>query len=147
SLCVSPGHRRVDLLTAFFPGRSLVQEDLIDHFQKLRRRFRRPLVVVLDNLRSHKGRALTAWCERVGDVHLRYLPPYAPELNPIEWAWSHSKCHGMRGRVAHDLKELVELAQNATAQASTPSLLRSYLRAVKYPLDHPTTRKDQSLPQ
>ncbi|MGL4423808.1 MAG: hypothetical protein ACRCZF_24350, partial [Gemmataceae bacterium] len=46
SLCVSPGHRRVDLLTAFFPGRSLVQEDLIDHFQKLRRRFRRPLVVV-----------------------------------------------------------------------------------------------------
>lgn len=40
-------------------------------------------IVVLDNLGSHKGKAARAAIERAG-AELRFLPPYSPDLNPIE---------------------------------------------------------------
>ena len=40
-------------------------------------------LVVMDNLSSHKSRAAVQAIERVG-ARLVYLPPYSPDLNPIE---------------------------------------------------------------
>src|SRR5438094_615159 len=40
-------------------------------------------VVILDNLGSHKGRAARAAIRAAG-AHLLFLPPYSPDLNPIE---------------------------------------------------------------
>ena len=47
-------------------------------------------VVVMDNLSSHKGRAVAQAIEAVG-AEVRYLPPYSPDLNPIELAFSKFK--------------------------------------------------------
>jgi transposase len=40
-------------------------------------------VVILDNLGSHKGQAARRAIRRAG-AHLIFLPPYSPDLNPIE---------------------------------------------------------------
>ena len=40
-------------------------------------------VVVLDNLGSHKGKAARRAIRSAG-AHLLFLPPYSPDLNPIE---------------------------------------------------------------
>jgi transposase len=47
-------------------------------------------VVVMDNLSSHKGPGIIAAIEGVGAT-VRYLPPYSPDLNPIELAFSKFK--------------------------------------------------------
>jgi transposase len=47
-------------------------------------------VVVLDNLSSHKRAAVREVIERAGGK-LLYLPPYSPDLNPIEQAFSKLK--------------------------------------------------------
>jgi transposase len=47
-------------------------------------------VVVMDNLSSHKSRRVLAAIEGVG-AEVRYLPPYSPDLNPIELAFSKFK--------------------------------------------------------
>ena len=47
-------------------------------------------VVVMDNLSAHKAKAVRALLEAVG-ANLLYLPPYSPDLNPIELAWSKLK--------------------------------------------------------
>jgi transposase len=47
-------------------------------------------VVVMDNLSSHKTPDVVAAIEAVG-AHVRYLPPYSPDLNPIELAFSKFK--------------------------------------------------------
>lgn len=44
-------------------------------------------LVVMDNLSSHKGTRVIAAIEAVGAT-VRYLPPYSPDLNPIELAFS-----------------------------------------------------------
>jgi transposase len=47
-------------------------------------------VVVLDNLSSHKGPRVREMIEAAG-ASLRYLPPYSPDFNPIENAFSKLK--------------------------------------------------------
>jgi transposase len=47
-------------------------------------------IVVMDNLPAHKPEAVRNAIEQVG-AELRYLPPYSPDLNPIEMAFSKLK--------------------------------------------------------
>lgn len=47
-------------------------------------------IVVMDNLSSHKVTGVRAAIEATG-AELRYLPPYSPDLNPIELAFSKFK--------------------------------------------------------
>lgn len=49
-------------------------------------------VVVLDNLSSHKVAGVEEAIAAAG-ARLHYLPPYSPDLNPIEQAWSKLKAH------------------------------------------------------
>jgi transposase len=47
-------------------------------------------VVVMDNLSSHKVDGVRERIQRVG-AEVLYLPPYSPDLNPIEKAWAKLK--------------------------------------------------------
>lgn len=47
-------------------------------------------VVVMDNLSSHKVQGVQQRIEKRG-AEVLYLPPYSPDLNPIEKAWSKLK--------------------------------------------------------
>ncbi len=47
-------------------------------------------VVVLDNLGSHKGHRARQAVRRAG-AHLFFLPPYSPDLNPIEMLFAKLK--------------------------------------------------------
>jgi len=48
------------------------------------------IVLILDNFRSHRARATMVQAERL-DIALVYLPPYSPDLNPIEYIWKSVK--------------------------------------------------------
>ena len=54
------------------------------------RRAKPDAVLVMDNLGAHKTRAVRDLLERSGFAY-RYLPPYSPDLNPIEPAWAKVK--------------------------------------------------------
>ena len=60
-------------------------------------------IVVMDNLPAHKAEAVRDALDRAGLGH-RSLPPYSPDLNPIEQAWSKLKARlraeGARSREA-----------------------------------------------
>jgi transposase len=49
-------------------------------------------IVIMDNLSSHKGVEVRKAIEAAG-AELRYLPPYSPDLNPIEQAFAKLKAH------------------------------------------------------
>jgi len=67
--------------------------------------------VVLDNLRSHHA-AEVKQLAKDAKVALIYLPPYSPDLNPIEEGWSKFKAwlRKRRARIAEALKTAVEEA-------------------------------------
>jgi transposase len=74
-------------------------------------------VVVLDNLSAHKVAGIRELIEARG-AQLLYLPPYSPDLNPIELAWSKFKQYlrTAKARTAEALDRAVsEALQTITA--------------------------------
>ena len=63
-------------------------------------------VVVMDNLSSHKGSRIRRLIEERG-CELLYLPPYSPDLNPIEEAFSKLK-GALRRAEARSREALIE---------------------------------------
>jgi transposase len=63
-------------------------------------------IVILDNLAPHKAPRVRALIE-AADCRLLLLPPYSPDMNPIEQAWSKLKTY-LRGAAAHTREALEE---------------------------------------
>ena len=61
-------------------------------------------IVVLDNLGSHKGKAVRHAIRAAG-AHRLFLPPYSPDLNPIEQAFAKLK-HWLRRAMARSIPEV-----------------------------------------
>jgi len=68
-------------------------------------------IVVLDNLSAHKTPDIRACIEHVG-AELWYLPPYSPDLNPIEMMWSKVKTY-LRTAAARTEEALYDAIANA----------------------------------
>jgi len=74
-------------------------------------------VVVMDNLSSHKIKGVRRLIEKAG-AEVLYLPPYSPDLNPIEKAWSKLK-QILRAAKART-KEALEKAITEAIRMITP---------------------------
>jgi transposase len=70
-------------------------------------------IVVMDNLSVHKVAGLTELLASRG-ARLEYLPPYSPDLNPIEKCWSKIKT-ALRKAKARTLEALEEALKKAFA--------------------------------
>lgn len=86
-------------------------------------------IVVCDNLSCHKVDGVREVIEAQG-AQIRYLPPYSPDLNPIEMAFSKLKTY-MRKIAARDFDHLCAGVGSAVSQF-TPSDCRNYFRHANY---------------
>jgi transposase len=69
-------------------------EQVIDFLEALQRHIDQPLTIVWDGLPAHRSRLVRDYLESLGGwIHIEYLPPYAPELNPVEYIWAYWKQH------------------------------------------------------
>lgn len=82
-------------------------------------------IVVMDNLAAHKVEGVRQAIESVG-AHLIYLPPYSPDLNPIERAWSKLK-NCLRNSAARTIA-LLNDAVAAAMRAITPADCRGWFK-------------------
>ena len=83
---------RHDGLTAPWVIKGAINRDLFDAYveTQLAPTLRRGDMVILDNLSSHKSTRAEEVLKSVG-AWLLFLPPYSPDLNPIEMAFSKLK--------------------------------------------------------
>ena len=72
--------------------------------------------MILDNLSAHKGSEIRELIESVG-AELWFLPPYSPDLNPIEKMWSKVKAI-LRKIKARTEKELIAAIAAALEQVT-----------------------------
>jgi transposase len=67
------------------------QEDFLKFLYQLRHKEKKKwIVLVVDNARIHHAKKVKLYCE-IHFIKLIYLPPYSPELNPIEFLWKRIK--------------------------------------------------------
>lgn len=65
------------------------------------------LLVIWDGSPIHRRAEVQGFvAEAGGAIHLEPLPPYAPDLNPVEWLWKHLKKVELRNLTCLDLEQL-----------------------------------------
>jgi len=86
-------------------------------------------IVIMDNLPAHKVAGVREAIEAAG-AHLLYLPPYSPDFNPIEMAFSKIKAL-LRKAAARTVDELQAVIA-ATLDAVTPAECYNYFKTAGY---------------
>jgi transposase len=93
-------------------------------------------VVVMDNLPGHKVTGIRQAIAACG-ADLRYLPPYSPDLNPIENSFAKLKSHIRK--VAARTFEGLETAAAEALETFTPAECQNYFAHAGYGSDTPNT--------
>ena len=88
-------------------------------------------IVVMDNLSSHKRVRIRELIEQAG-AELRFLPPYSPDMNPIEMVFS--KIKQLLQTLAHRTKDALWGSMQSVLDAVTPSDADNCFRHAGYPL-------------
>jgi len=77
-------------------------------------------VLIMDQAGWHKARALVV----PANITILYLPPYSPELNPVERLWAYLRSHYLSNRAYDDYQHLLDAGADAWQQL-TPEVLKS----------------------
>jgi transposase len=100
---------------------SVTFEDFLRKLLEHRPR-RRCQVVILDNAPYHHGRCLRPFLDKHrGVLKLEFLPPYSPELNPIERVWKLTRKLCTHNQYFPQLEDLINAVWNQMLHWSQPN--------------------------
>ena len=134
ALCIAPTRDRLALYFRLHPNANVNAERALDFLEHLQRQLRTPIVLIWDSFQAHKGE-LIHQCALPRSAHLEYLPPYAPELNPVEYLWAYLKTNPLANDPAVDLHNLAHRTRRAAYSVQhQQDLLRAFFRHTGLPL-------------
>jgi transposase len=110
-----------------YPG-TIRSPQVVEFLDHLRRHLRGRLLIIWDGLRQHRSRMIRDYVDELnGQIHLEYLPAYAPELNPVEYIWGHWKNHELPNFCPKDFAQLSSQARRALRRMRRrPTLVRAF---------------------
>jgi len=71
---------------------SINSEKVIEGLEHFQRHLRRPFILIWDHSRTHLSRSVKHYLAQHPEIHIEFLPAYAPELNPEEFCHGNVKC-------------------------------------------------------
>lgn len=134
ALTASPKTRKLSLSFRTYLNSAIDQHRVLTFVKQLYRQIRGPIIVLWDNLNTHKSKLLRSYLQSHKRLHLEYLPPYAPELNPVEWFFENATCHELANHGLLDIHELHHrVRRHAWKIKRKPHKIRDFLRCAKLP--------------
>jgi transposase len=102
----------------------------VELLKALMYRRKKPLHLVVDGLPAHKHKVVKDYVAATeGRLALHFLPGYAPDLNPDELVWSHTKRTGVARKPLQKGEKLEERVHSQLqAIADDPKLVRSFFK-------------------
>lgn len=142
-VCVRPGERsRLIYRTRTHRGRkgerrSFAEADYAALLDAAHQQLGGPIVVIWDNLNTHRSAAMRELITARDWLHVIRLPAYAPELNPVEQVWSQVK-RGLGNLLVWGIDELVTVVKNRLNRIQyRPELLDAFLAHTGLDLEPP----------
>jgi transposase len=123
-LSVIAGLTRTNYLFRFHEG-SIKKEQIVEFLKALKAHLKQPLLIILDGLRAHKSKLVREYLDSTnGHIQVAFLPPYAPDLNPVEYLWAWLKRHALANFCPDNLHQLQTTARNKLKSAQhRPSII------------------------
>jgi transposase len=139
AITVPPSRERHRLSAVFrIHTRNARTPEATEFLRILERHARGPLIVVLDLLNVHRA-AVRRWLasrrSQTPRVAVEWLPPYAPDLNPVEQLWNNGKRTDLANLAPADRDDLRgHVRRSLIRQRCSPNLLASAFDHAGLPL-------------
>lgn len=94
----------------------------MEFLRALKAHLKQPLLILWDGLRAHRSNVVRDYLDGTqGHLQVAFLPPYAPDLNPVEYLWAWLKRHALANYCPGNLTELAGTARNKLKYAQRRS--------------------------
>jgi putative transposase len=130
ALCFRPDVSEASLVFGVQPG-SYNDQSLMEFLLELHRHLEGDKVTLLwDGLPSHRSRAMTAFIKTQRRwLVVERLPPYAPDLNPVEQVWGNLKGSELANLCLDTIDEAEEIVDEGLSRIGNETILAfSFLR-------------------
>lgn len=128
-LCASPERDRVQLFFRLHPGANINTAMVIEFLRYLTRELAGPIVLIWDRLQTHRSKEMQLFLAEATNIHTELFPPYAPELNPVEYVWCYLKNNPHANYAVYDVDALADFTRhNGRSIQNRQSLLRSFIQ-------------------
>ena len=102
------------------PPGTIKNPQIVTFLKALVAQIKQPLLVIRYGLRAHSSRMVRDYVDTLdGGSVIALLPPYAPELNPVEYLWAWFKRHAL---VNYCPNSITKLAQNTRGKLRSVQL-------------------------
>jgi transposase len=121
---------RGEFWAATYTGK-LNAEAFVAFLQNFMKGRRGKAFLVVDGHPAHKANIVKQYVQSLkGRLELHFLPPYAPDLNPDEFVWSHMKTNGVSKKPLKKNESMRKRVEEDIANIQTnPQLVRSFFSA------------------
>lgn len=128
AITVSSQRKRLGLYFDIF-DHNIATDDFENFVARLLGRLGRPITLVLDRWQVHRSGARRLHQRFGRRIHVEWLPAYAPELNPDEQVWNHTKYADLANFIPNDVLHLGRsIAKSIRNTQSNQTLLRSFFQ-------------------
>jgi transposase len=132
---VSPLKHQLSLYFQVTPE-NVDADQTIWFLQKLHEHYGRRVIMVWDRWAVHRSAAAYFDKNHPDWFQFEWLPPYSPQLNPVEQCWNHTKYSDLANFIPDDIHHLeTEVYDSIEKLHHDQTLLRSFFDFVKLPLD------------
>lgn len=115
-------HFRLSEDNTNFRGPTVVQ-----FVEFLRRKIRKPITILWDEIAIHHSRPVIEYLHKHRRIVVDPFPPYAPELNPVDYVWAYVKYNRLANYTPRNLDELrIRVTNEFRRLQKRPDLLRSF---------------------
>ena len=131
ALTVAPQRRRMGLYFRIH-SRNICFEQTLGFLTLLHRHLGRAFILVLDRYNVHRKAVRLLREKHPKWFDAEWLPAYAPELNPVEQVWNHSKYSDLANFIPDDVGHLHrEVDVSIRGQRHNTGLLRAFFKHAK----------------
>jgi transposase len=127
-IAVSPVRRRLGLYFQIH-SHNIHFEQVMVFITLLHRHLRHKFILVLDRYSAHRKAVRLMQAEHPDWFEVAWLPAYAPELNPVEMLWNHTKYADLANFIPEDVDDLHQSVAASIENTRTQThLIRSFFR-------------------
>lgn len=129
ALCIAPSKNRFSLYFRLHPDANINSILTYSFIRCLLKEIMGNLIVVWDRFQPHRSKKVWKLLTITERLHFEFLPPYAPELNPVENVWSYTKMNPMANLTALNIDSLASKSrENLRSLQHKQKLLRSFFK-------------------
>jgi len=111
-------------------------EQVVGYLKAIHQETQRKMVVIMDRWNGHRKAARLLSEEGVDWLRVEWLPAYAPELNPVELLWGHTKYADLANYIPEDILAMRQSVINSIRTAGQKAdLLLAFVRHTQLNLE------------